>query len=188
MKPNGSKGDGGLTDLIGGERVHKDDPRICICGDLDELSSVIGLVIVTCDEEDLRSNLLLIQTDLVKVATQIVTAEADMQAMEIENELISRLEQQLESIRQSVPLPTGFILPGGCESSARLHHARTVCRRAERSVVSLSRNTNNKAIITYLNRLGGFLFYAALLSNQHAGIKESIAVFTAGKNQPKPAV
>ena len=175
--------------MIGGRRVYKDDPRICICGDLDELSSVIGLAIVVCDEDDLRSNLQLIQKDLLKVGSQIVTAEADKQATEIENALIPRLEQQLDSIRQSASLPTGFILPGGCELNARLHHARAVCRRAERSVVSLNRNTDsNKAIITYLNRLGGFLYYAALLANHHAGIKENIAVFVEAKKQSKPAV
>jgi len=167
-------GDTGETGLIGGQRVPKDDVRVEAYGTLDELNAALGLVRCYLPHEDLNALLELIQRQLFDMGAELASppervaqfasiGEAEVQALE---SAIDQLEQELEPLRQ-------FILPGGTPAAAMLHLARTICRRAERRVVTLSRHSTVKGpIIQYLNRLSDLLFVMARVANHRAGVPD----------------
>lgn len=183
MKIYTKTGDRGETGLFGGERVPKDHPRIVAYGDVDELNSVIGFV-RSCQDKvkaevqvELDNDLKKIQNDLFNLGAMLATPDAkrlkgkdfvtEQDAVFLE-EAIDRLESELK------PLQT-FILPGGHECAARLHMARTICRRAERHVVVLAaKETIDPNVIIYLNRLSDFLFVLARWVNQRQGVGDSV--------------
>jgi cob(I)alamin adenosyltransferase len=169
-------GDQGDTSLFGGQRVPKDALRIEAYGTVDELNSVLGLARAEKPTLEVDTILEGIQSDLFALGADLATPgsagkknirrfePADAAPLE---KLIDRLEQSLKPLRH-------FILPGGSTLAARLHFARTVCRRAERVVVRLSRNEDiGEGGIMFLNRLSDLLFVLARYVNHTGGIAET---------------
>jgi cob(I)alamin adenosyltransferase len=176
MKIYTKTGDRGDTSLFGGQRVPKDALRIEAYGTVDELNSVLGVVRAECQDPEVDGILGSIQERLFEIGADLATPRS------IERKVVRRIEEKdsvpLEKVIDSLdsqlkPLKT-FILPGGARVAAQLHHARTVCRRAERVVVRLSRNEEiGEAIPMYLNRLSDMLFVLARYVNHRSGVVET---------------
>jgi cob(I)alamin adenosyltransferase len=168
-------GDAGETSLFDGTRVSKADSRVDAYGDVDELNAWLGLVRAARLDADLDQPLVRIQQDLFSLGAQLADpaeriadrvlkaslGDADVERLEI---LIDRLESELPPLRR-------FILAGGTTAGAALHVARTVCRRAERRIVSLS-PAPDAVLIKYVNRLSDLLFVLARVVNRRAGVPE----------------
>jgi cob(I)alamin adenosyltransferase len=151
-------GDKGTTGLGDGARVGKDSLRVESYGTVDELNSVVGLVLASELPDEIRSTLTRIQHELFDLGGELCMPGTVL----IPSSYTDALEQDLDALNQSLPPLKDFILPGGSESAARCHLARTVCRRAERRLVSLSHEEElNQASIRYLNRLSDYLFVAS---------------------------
>jgi cob(I)alamin adenosyltransferase len=176
MKIYTKTGDDGSTGLIGGSRVSKSDPRIDCYGTVDELNASLGLAAVTIDASS-RPNLLAVQNDLFVIGSHLAAPDGRIPENSnwptLDEAMITRLEMQIDTAESMLPYLRQFILPGGCETAARLHLARTICRRAERLLVDYSLDRPVPMIVlTYLNRLSDWLFVHARLSNQLAGIPD----------------
>lgn len=175
MKIYTKTGDKGETGLFGGQRVSKDTLRIEAYGNIDELNSVIGIVRAMEPPEKLAPMLSRIQNDLFIVGADLATPAAKT-GMHIERVEIAQsivLERYIDALEDELPALTTFILPGGTPVASQLHCARTVCRRAERSVVRLSHEEEiGETVIVYVNRLSDFLFVAARYANHAAGEPE----------------
>lgn len=178
MKIYTRTGDAGDTGLFGGGRVPKDDIRVEAYGDVDELNAVLGVVRSTNPFPRIDDLLLTIQHDLFAVGALLATPdrakmEQHLSKAALDDKRISELERAIDSCDADLePLKT-FILPGGGEKAAALHFARTVCRRAERRVVTLAAKVEIPTIvIVYLNRLSDLLFTLARLANKNAGTGE----------------
>ena len=169
MKLYSKTGDDGRTGLIGGQRIPKDDHRVACYGEVDELNAVVGLA-AAASPDDERRDLHEIQSGLFVLGTQLATAEEGKPSHSIDAARVAALEERIDAITTGLEPLRSFVLPGGCELAARFHHARTICRRAERAVVALARgSTVDPLAIVYLNRLGDLLFALALSANQQAG-------------------
>ncbi|HTO55058.1 MAG TPA: cob(I)yrinic acid a,c-diamide adenosyltransferase [Myxococcota bacterium] len=175
MKIYTKGGDTGETSLFGGERVRKNTPRVAAYGEVDELNSVLGVARAEVTHADLRAKLETIQSSLFDLGGELATPNArakktgprvgEHDVVELEG-WIDALETELEPLRN-------FILPGGAPGAAFLHLGRTVCRRAERAVITLSEHEPIESLlIRYLNRLSDFLFVLARVVNQRAGVAE----------------
>ena len=169
-------GDGGTTSLVDGSRETKDHPRVEAYGDIDELSSTLGLVAAgkECPEE-IREEIHHIQHILFNAGSYLATPVKNDAKPVMENldEEITMLEGWIDSLDERVPKLRSFILPGGSETGSRCHVARTVCRRAERKIISLSRESYvDPALISYINRLSDYLFIAARYLNFISGVEE----------------
>ena len=175
MKIYTKTGDSGDTGLLGGGRVHKDDPRVDAYGQVDELCALIGLALALAPEDFARDALERIQRDLFTMGAELATPEpATLGKVLLGNPLgepeVQALEQIIDEREDMLAPLTNFILPGGTSKAAALHVARTVCRRAERAVVSLTRDTQvSPAIVKYLNRLSDLLFVLARAANAAEG-------------------
>jgi len=162
------KGDAGETALFGGTKVHKGDLRIRAYGSVDELNSVIGICRSFNAAVELDSILDEIQHDLFTLGADLASPKSVKSARvkRIAPVDIKRLERRIDAIDPSLEPLKNFILPGGNRSSAFLHFARTVCRRAERMVVTLARHEKiGPNPVIYLNRLSDLLFVLARWSN-----------------------
>jgi cob(I)alamin adenosyltransferase len=165
-------GDAGETSLFDGTRVAKDDPRCAAYGEVDELNAVLGWCRCADTAGWLAGPLQQIQADLFVVGAELATppGKASGKVPTVTGEHIERLEGWIDAACAAAPPLRHFILPGGSELAARLHIARTVCRRAERLVVSLSRAASVRGeVIIYLNRLSDLLFAWARQANATAG-------------------
>jgi cob(I)alamin adenosyltransferase len=162
-------GDNGTTGLGDGSRVAKDSLRIDAMGDVDELNSVIGILITEGVPEMLTDLLTQIQHDLFNLGGEICIPDyVILQQANIDNleEAIDTLNEQLEPLKE-------FILPGGTKSAAFCHLARTVCRRAERKLITLARDEKVTDIsLKYLNRLSDLLFVLCRIINKEAGVSD----------------
>lgn len=168
-------GDKGETGLIGGSRVTKDDARIRAFGDVDELNASLGWVAVVCEEPSWRERIETIQDRLFVIGARLADPRPDADTLPIGDQNIKTLETWIDAAVAEVTPLRQFILPGGCELAARFHLARTVARRAERSVVTLaSRHDVPPAVLVYLNRLADLLFAWARRANSLAGVAESV--------------
>lgn len=167
-------GDKGETGLLGGVRANKDDPRIEAYGTVDELSAALGLADGLDPRGELAGSLHEIQGDLFRVGAILATPQPESaSAAPWDPDAVTRLEAWIDRLEGDLPALGTFILPGGCPAGAALHLARTVCRRAERRVVSLGRGLNvPQEIVVYLNRLSDYLFVAARWTNRRAGASE----------------
>ncbi|HWW94374.1 MAG TPA: cob(I)yrinic acid a,c-diamide adenosyltransferase [Vicinamibacteria bacterium] len=177
MKIYTRRGDGGETGLLGGPRVSKDHLRVASSGDLDELSAVLGLVKAHARDADLSTLLREIQRDLFAVGAQLADPSARVARRKAKAAVpaarIRSLERAIDARERQMPQLKAFILPGGSRLGSFLHLARTVCRRAERSVVTLARaETVDRRILAYVNRLSDLLFVLARYENHRSGEAE----------------
>jgi len=151
-------GDAGTTGLGDGSRTEKDSPRIVAIGDVDELNCIIGIVLSHNIPTPLRVSLTECQHRLFDLGGELCIPGHQM----INAEQVTRLENDLDTFNADLPALKEFILPGGTPAAAHCHHARTVCRRAERSVIGLHRvEPLNPQLIAYMNRLSDLLFVIA---------------------------
>lgn len=164
------RGDAGETDLMGGRRVSKAHPRIESYGTVDELNALIGTVRPT-GHEDVDDRLGSIQEHLHVVQAELANPEGE--GPRIEEDHVETLEDWIDGIEAELEPLESFILPGGSSGGAALHHARTVCRRAERRVVALSdAESVSDPLRTYLNRLSDLLFVLARVVNAREEVPE----------------
>lgn len=171
-------GDGGTTGLADGSRVAKDSPLIEAIGAVDELNSVIGLLLSEEPPEEVRACLTDVQHDLFDLGGELskpghtILTEAQ----------VTRLERTLDRFNKELPPLKDFILPGGSRAAALAHVARAVCRRAERRLAALSREEKPAPVmLAYLNRLSDLLFVLARTLNRHAGRPD--VLWQQGKNR-----
>jgi len=171
------RGDGGETDLFGGGRVSKDDMRVGAYGDVDELNAVVGVAAAAVEKDDLRARLQEIQSSLFDLGSQLATPDRAHHEKNnvpgVDANQIEELEREIDRLEEELEPLVSFVLPGGTPAAAALHHARTVCRRAERSVVTLERAEDiDPAVVKYLNRLSDLLFTMARVANARAGVAD----------------
>jgi cob(I)alamin adenosyltransferase len=171
-------GDGGETGLFGGGRVPKDHVRVAAYGDVDELNAVLGLARAAPPAEWFDELLAAVQRDLFAIGGHLATPDPDrvrkaLEKAELAEARIAEFEATMDAADQELPPLRAFVLPAGCAKAAALHHARTVCRRAERSVVRLAHEAEVPALfLRYLNRLSDLLFTLARLANHRAGLPD----------------
>lgn len=163
-------GDEGQTGLVGGTRVPKSDPRVEAYGEVDELSSAIGLARSLLEgDADLDGALAHVQRDLMAVGSELATPRgAHGRTSHLKGAAVERLEHAIDRWEAELPALVKFILPGGTRAAAALHVARATCRRAERHAVALAGGAP-PAVLAYLNRLSDLLFVAARIANKRAG-------------------
>jgi len=171
------QGDGGETRLGGGQKVAKDATRISAYGTVDELNSVIGVVLTTPVSETTRNMLTRIQHELFVLGGELCVLEEDKAKWDtmptIEDRHVTALEQSMDKLNENLEPLEEFILPGGTDSAAFLHQARCICRRAERLVVALGRDEAVKPVLLrYLNRLSDTLFVLARYENHQRGLTD----------------
>jgi len=164
---SGDKGETGLGD---GSRVAKDNPRVAAYGAVDELNAVLGLLVASCPSLPEADLLRSIQNDLFDVGADLCLPqpadEPPGAKLRVRPEQAARLEAAIDRLNAGLSPLTSFVLPGGRPAAAWCHLARTVCRRAERDVVTLARaEPINPEVVVYLNRLSDLLFVLARVYN-----------------------
>lgn len=173
------RGDTGQTDLFGGNRVRKDALRVAAYGDVDELNATIGVAAASGCDDLLLGWLRQIQSALFDLGASLATPDPDHRmkvgVLGVGDRDTERLEQWIDGLEDGLePLKT-FILPGGSPSAAAFHVSRTVCRRAERSVVMLAGTPGEsveQSSLRYLNRLSDLLFVMARHENRRLGVSD----------------
>jgi cob(I)alamin adenosyltransferase len=179
-------GDAGETGLGNGNRVPKDHPRVTAYGTVDELNATLGLLCGQFADSHPHSQLLRdIQNDLFDVGADLCKPpganEKPDQVLRVRPEQAERLEAAIDRLNEGLAPLTSFVLPGGTTAAAWCHLARTVCRRAERDVVTLMRQeTVNSQVLVYLNRLSDLLFVLARVCNDGG---KSDVLWVPGKNR-----
>ncbi len=164
-------GDHGDTGLADGTRLAKDSPRLGLIGDLDELNSVLGLLLAQDIPAPIRGHIVNIQHDLFDAGGEVSMPGHAL----LKGAAVTRLEQVLDDLNAALPPLKEFILPGGGLSSGLCQLARAVCRRAERTAVSLhKREALNDALLQYLNRLSDLLFVVARCLAKAQGSEETL--------------
>jgi cob(I)alamin adenosyltransferase len=169
-------GDQGMTGLLGNRRVPKDDARIEAYGTVDELNAMLGLVRTHGLDKAVDGLLAVVQGDLFVVGSALADpAPGGPFHNVITGEHIARLESAIDTLETELQPLTQFILPGGTLAAAQIHLARTICRRAERLTVKLSRQPGEDvpgSLVIYLNRLSDLLFVVARIVNHRAGVAD----------------
>ena len=172
------KGDDGTTGLGGGQRVAKDSLRVAAYGTVDELSSAIGVALAGGLVPRLATALPAIQNELFHLGSDLCFVEEDKRTFtvpQIEPRHVEALERLIDELNDSVGALENFILPGGVIGAAQLHLSRTICRRAERDVIALSRTEPvGPHTIRYLNRLSDALFVMARFENRQRDMPEPL--------------
>ncbi len=172
MKIYTKQGDAGQTTLSDGRRVRKDDLRVETYGTVDELNALLGLAAAHCPHAALREVLAALQHQLFNLGADLATppdAPGGAKVPRIDAAAIAFLERQIDLAAAQLPPLKHFVLPGGCTLAAHLHVARTVCRRAERRLITLmAQESLGPDVLIYLNRLSDLLFTLARLANQLA--------------------
>lgn len=182
MKIYTRTGDRGDTGLFGGQRVRKDHVRVAAYGDVDELNAVLGMAVTELAAEGQREmvdELRKIQADLLTVGANLATpgpedgGRPSDYVPRLEEGRTEALERWIDAADAELEPLKSFILPGGTRAASSLHLARTVCRRAERQVITLTDTaTIPGGIVVYLNRLSDLLFMLARLANHRAGLPD----------------
>ena len=179
MKIYTKTGDDGTTGLFGGGRVRKSDARIDCYGTVDELNASLGVAhVAAANDATVARAILRVQHELFVVGSHLSTPEDSPHTGKLpllDEAMVGRLEMEIDAAEAELPALRNFILPGGGDLAARLHLARTRCRRAERSLVDFSMDRPVAGtILTYINRLSDWLFVMARLANKHAGVADII--------------
>ena len=168
-------GDAGETGLFGGGRVPKDHARVQAYGDVDELNSVLGVVRATQPVHFMDDLLETIQRDLFALGGNLATPDPEkvkeaLTKAELSADRIAAFERIMDEADRELPALRAFVLPAGTPKAAALHLARTICRRAERSVVRLAHEADiSDLFLVYLNRLSDLLFTLARMVNHREG-------------------
>jgi cob(I)alamin adenosyltransferase len=177
MKIYTKTGDTGQTSLSRGGRVAKDDLRVETYGSIDELNAFIGLALCDVHDAEIAQILLRLQSECFIAGAELATksdSNSTPPEMAITEDFIQRLECEIDSFAAQMPPLTQFILPGGSRAAAAIHVARTVCRRAERRIVELSKSEYvSDKLLKYINRLSDHLFMLARFTNKTAEIADT---------------
>ncbi len=176
MKIYTRTGDGGDTGFFDGTRGPKSSPRVAAYGDVDELNAWLGFVRASMNDKTLTAMLEQIQRDLFAVGARLADpshriAERVTKAAVAPGD-ISRLEDWIDRLESELPPLRRFILPGGSIGGAAVHVGRTICRRAERSIVSLGTDAIEPEVLAYINRLSDLLFVMGRAANRRSGAAE----------------
>ena len=178
MKIYTRTGDLGETGLFAGPRVGKDMPRIEVCGAVDELNAVLAVVRAEPLEAATDGLLQRIQNELFALGAEVATPDPTRQGVQwIGPEQVKALEIEIDRWEEGLPPLEHFVLPGGTRAACNLHLARTVCRRAERRLVTLIRRSEEPislSLMAYLNRLGDLLFVLARRENARNGREDVV--------------
>jgi cob(I)alamin adenosyltransferase len=176
MKIYTKTGDDGQTGLFGGSRVRKDDARVEAYGSVDETNAALGVAATQTRSEEVTAALAHIQADLFSLGAELACDpehRVKLRMSFIDEASIAELEQTIDALDARLDPLQNFVLPGGTPAAALLHQARTVCRRAERRVLSVAKTARlRRELIIYLNRLGDLLFVMARFENHAAGAGE----------------
>jgi cob(I)alamin adenosyltransferase len=168
-------GDAGETSLGDGSRVSKLDARLAAYGTVDELNSLLGVVLSGTLPDELRAPLEQVQNDLFDVGADLCVPVEVAGRLRVTQEQIDRLEHGCDALNAVLPELRSFVLPGGTEAAALLHLARTVCRRAEREALAADEEHGvSRPALVYLNRLSDLLFILARSANAAAGVDEPL--------------
>jgi cob(I)alamin adenosyltransferase len=167
-------GDAGETGLGDGQRVPKDHPRVVAYGEVDELNSILGILVATIPELPESNLIRIIQNDLFDVGADlcvpVLAQEQPGQCLRVTSAQVTRLEVAIDRLNDPLEPLRSFILPGGSPAAAWFHLARTTCRRAERTVVTLMEHESlNQQVLIYLNRLSDLLFVLSRVANACTG-------------------
>jgi len=163
-------GDSGKTSLYGGKRVAKDNFRVEVYGTIDELNSVIGILLSDMgSEENLFNFFKAVQADLFSAGAYLAGDKTDLDFL---RERTGEMEKLIDILDEELPELKNFILPGGTVTASFAHLARSVCRRAERKAVSLPKTDSR--LVAYLNRLSDLLFITARYLNWKNGLKDTV--------------
>lgn len=177
MKIYTKTGDGGETSLFDGTRVSKTDPRVVAYGDVDELQACLGVVRAAMLPQDLDQMCVTLQRDLFALGARLADPSHKIakrvEKIAINEASVAALEGWIDGLDMELPPLRHFILSDGCPAGASLHLARTVCRRAERSVLLLGAEAVEPILVIYLNRLSDLLFTMARAANHRAGSPET---------------
>ncbi len=169
-------GDAGETSLFDGTRVSKADPRVTAYGEVDELNAWLGVVRSHNSEPEIEGMLEQIQRDLFALGALLADPRhriaARVEKATLSDVDVTRLERWIDGFEDRLPPLRHFVIAGGSLTGASLHLGRTVCRRAERSVVALGAGAVMPVVVVYLNRLSDLLFAMARLANARAGVPE----------------
>lgn len=168
-------GDHGTTSLVGGTRVPKNDPRLEAYGTIDELNSYIGVVISSAGvPPEVKETLTWVQNRLFNLGAYLATEpDSEWKPTTLTDADISRMELEIDRIDSMLPRHNRFILPGGHEAAARTHVARTIARRSERQMITLSQSAEvSPECMRFINRLSDYLFVVARYINVINDIQE----------------
>ena len=162
-------GDRGSTTLSTGERVAKSDPRVAMCGEVDELNSCLGMAVSLSRDPELKELLRGIQHRLMGLAGKLHAPSM----IELDETYVSDMEREIDRLNRELDPIKFFILPGGAASASACHLARTVCRRIERNLVARDASEPVPApVLQYFNRLADLLFVVARSLNQREGVED----------------
>jgi cob(I)alamin adenosyltransferase len=168
-------GDAGETSLGDGSRVSKLDARIAAYGTVDELNAAVGVVVADGCPETIREVLVRVQNELFDLGADLSVPIEHEARLRVTQEQVDRLEDECDRFNAELPDLKSFVLPGGTVAAARLHVARTVCRRAEReALVAAGAHDVNSLALVYLNRLSDLLFILARAANGADGQAEPL--------------
>jgi cob(I)alamin adenosyltransferase len=168
-------GDAGETSLGDGSRVSKLDTRIGAYGTVDELNAAVGVVVAGGCPETIRDVLVRVQNELFDLGADLSVPIGHEARLRVTQEQVDRLEDDCDRFNAELPDLKSFVLPGGSEAAARVHVARTVCRRAEReALVAAGAHDVNPLALVYLNRLSDLLFILARAANAAEGRAEPL--------------
>lgn len=178
MKIYTRTGDSGTTGLFGGGRVPKDEVRVEAYGSVDELNACLGVARADLPEGEVNAWLAEIQADLFRLGAELACVPGKEERLGmalIGADDATRLERYIDVSEVGLEPLRSFVLPGGSRAASSLHQARTVCRRAERRVLSAGRAANVRGeVLIYLNRLSDLLFVLARRANHEAGVPETL--------------
>ncbi|MEQ1849898.1 MAG: cob(I)yrinic acid a,c-diamide adenosyltransferase [Candidatus Peribacteraceae bacterium] len=190
MKIYTRTGDLGTSGLFGGDRVSKDDVRLHAYGTLDELNATIGSILAMGEvPKNIHEQLLRVQNLLFEMGADLATPLTNTGTIKrLTTESAEEMEGWIDALEENLPPLTSFILPGGSASGAKLHEARTICRRAERWMVTLKdAEPINKNLLVIVNRLSDYLFVAARAVNHTLGVPEqAVEIPRAATRAPSP--
>ncbi len=180
MKIYTKTGDAGTTGLFGGKRVDKDDLRVVAYGTVDEMNAGLGLALSACHHGPMKAQLTTIQSRLFEIGADLATPYVEGEETSkryvprVDPGHVKELEDAIDEVMGELPEMKHFILPGGTELAGRLHLCRTICRRAERLVVTLGKHEPvNSDVVVYLNRLSDYLFAMARQANALEGVEDT---------------
>lgn len=188
MKIYTKAGDAGQTGLLAGQRVAKDHPRVEAYGTVDELNAALGMARAVGLSQESDAVFERVQNELFHLGSQLAARDPTLLPIPlITDRHVTALEADIDRCQANLPPLDVFILPAGALAGAAVHVARTVCRRAERRVVTLAAMPGehvSEIVIRYLNRLGDFLFVAARAANAHSGVGDVAWNRTRGDSAP----